>query len=250
MGKGTRPVLGGGRHCPLSFLIAIPITVMQDPAKTMTDIFDRPTCCGNIEGATSADSHPAGIGPDFGPRPHHGTHHIPGLKPLDLRPLLVLNAADFWLLERLHIEPDELLGNAGDGTDAQQSLDPGHHVAYSTLQRRGQPAGPSLAIGEARLSVARMATPSTVPYPTPLSEGLGARRSPMAELCGEDDFPRGLVHDRQPRGLASWIEFDAQPLCLWLLHHGFENKCEREAAQHRCLPLGEQEACVAWMHRV
>ena len=84
MGKGTRPVLGGGRNCPLSFLIAVPIAVMQYHTKTMTDIFDRPMRRGQRERATSADSHSPGIGPDFGPRRHHRTHHIPGLKPFDL----------------------------------------------------------------------------------------------------------------------------------------------------------------------
>src|SRR5947209_2605830 len=149
----------------------------------------------------------------------------------------------------LHIEADELLGNGCNRTKAQQALDPGYHVAHSTLQRRGQPARPSLAIGEARLSVARMALPSTAPYPAPLREGLVDRRSAMADLGGEDDFTGGFIHDRQSSGLASWVEFNSQPLCLWVLHHSLENKREREAAQHRCLSLGEQEACVARMHR-
>ena len=166
-----------------------------------------------------------------------------------MRPLLILHAADLWILHLLEIKLDQLQAQRSDRAETHETLDPCQHVHHSAFQRGSQPPFAPSPIGKAGLSVAGVALSASSTNGPALVEGFFNGICPMHKFCREDHFSRRLIDQGDPSRLTPWINLQAERMNLWGERHAFQNDRKRVAAKHRRFALREQHSCSPWMHR-
>ena len=157
--------------------------------------------------------------------------------------LLVFRPADLRVLHGLHIEPDQFLGQVGDGGQGEEAADYRQGGVHPVLEAGGQPPHRARAVVEPGSPVAQVGAPATAAEIRPLFEALADRGPPMAEF----PKPKGMTdRSSHPRkgdagGFRARVEGEQEglkgPLGAFLEPDG-EGV---EANHHRLLAL-EQDA--------
>jgi hypothetical protein len=165
------------------------------------------------------------------------------------RALLILQAANLWILHLLQIELDQFQAKSVYGTDAPQSFHPGENVRHSALQRRGNPPIFPSPIRASGLSVTGFALSSLPAYCPPLIQNVFDGLSTMHKFRCEDHFST----QGDPGCLAPWINLDPEWMDLWFFNGRFQNDREGIAFEHSRFALREQDAGRArmdWVQRL
>jgi hypothetical protein len=166
------------------------------------------------------------------------------------RALLILQAANLWMVHLLQIELDQFQAKSAYGTNSPQSLHPGEHVGHSAFQRRGTPPVFPSPIRESGLSVTGFALSSPPAYCPPLIQRVFDGLSPMHKFRREDHFSSGIIDQGDPGCLAPWINLDPEWVDLWFFNGRLQNDREGIAFEHSRFALFEQDAGTARMDRV
>src|SRR5262249_19425098 len=112
---------------------------------------------------------------------------LPDLVP-GQRSLLILQAADFRILQRLEVKPHHFLAQRRDRTITAEPMDPGEDVVQAAFQARGQPSGAAPAVGEPRFPVPARALAAGAADQVAGVDAGPDRLAPMFEVRGEDDL--------------------------------------------------------------
>ncbi len=108
--------------------------------------------------------------------------------------LLIFRPGDFRVFDLLHVEPDQLLGNANDRNQSPDPVDPGNGRVDPVLQGRRKPALGSTPVVEPGLPVAEV-RPSPSPEGPSSHEPVPDPSSPVMDLRLEQDMG-GLLPGR------------------------------------------------------
>ncbi len=131
--------------------------------------------------------------------------------------LLVFDSGDLRVFDLLHVEPDQLLGQFGNGNQSPEPFDPGEGRVDPMAQARGQPAVRTCPVVEPGRPVAKLTSPPSPEGPA-LVQFLFDGGSPVMNLRLKQDMG-GLLPVRlflpdhgESGGLRSGIEFDPNGL--------------------------------------
>src|SRR5438270_7204854 len=69
----------------------------------------------------------------------------------------------------------------------------------------------------------------------------------MRQFCDKGHFARCIIDEREPGGLAAWINLEAEWFNHRRLHLALENDRERIAFEYGCYARREQYSCPARM---
>src|SRR5262249_39699399 len=127
-------------------------------------------------------------------------------------PLLVRHPPDLGLLQELGVEPDQLLGEGGDGGEPSRPSDPGHAVPETRFQRGREPPLRAAAVGE-----------TAPPQEAPHTQCRLNPRSPMVQLRRPDHLPCLVLHQGEPCRPAARIQLEAEWLLCWLRDRPFQH---------------------------
>jgi hypothetical protein len=169
------------------------------------------------------------------------------------RALLILQAANLWIVHLLQIKLDQFQAKSADGTNSPQSFYPGENVRHSAFQRRGNPPVFPSPIREAGLSVTGFALSSPPAYCPPLIQSVFDGLSPMHQFHREDHFSSRIIDQGDPGCLAPWINLDPELVNLWFFNGRLQNDREGIAFEHSRFALCEQDAgtaCMDWAERL
>lgn len=132
------------------------------------------------------------------------------------RPLLVFDPGDLRGLQRLHVEPDQLLGQIRHRREPVQPRHASGGGVDPMLQRRGEPALGLAAIVEPGLAVAQVGAAPAAPEGGPLAQAFADFRAAMIDLCQVQDGVglRILADDGDAGRLRARIDPDLDGLGL------------------------------------
>jgi hypothetical protein len=106
------------------------------------------------------------------------------------------------------------------------------------------------AILEPSLAVARVASSSLAPHPTPVLYPFFDHCAPVGQLGCPDHLTGGIVDQSQAGRLRTRINLEAQGMHGRCISCCFEQDGEGIASVDGGLARFQQEPCPAWMHRV
>ncbi len=142
------------------------------------------------------------------------------------RALLVLDAIDFRVLQRLRVKAHELRADGAHRCPALQALDPGHGRVHAVLKRRRQPARFFVSTIEKSWRAKAQIAPAPTAHLAARRQGLGNLSATVDQLhqvenshtvldfSGQNVHCLCLANERQPRGFAARVDFEAKRLKL------------------------------------